>query len=248
MKFPSKYLLNLSRKTIRFSQFLKYYVYSIFRKEIAEYPNPPDSLKEIGCFDRKMLVRTSEEYKRYFDPVNLSDISQHTLPYKENKITLILDGGEILIKKYFSGSRKFNDFYSELICYNKIGHLDITPEIQYVDYEKTTIYMKYIDGVCLAGRRKGIKEIAKNNNNIIRDSFQSITKLLHNHGIIFYDMGGRNFVMKGNRVYIFDFSDAMYFGECLLSLMPVKKVFQKLVELERRKVSRSLNNLGISEK
>lgn len=247
INFSSTYLVNLSRKTIRFGQYLKYYTYGVFRKKIADFPNPPNNLKEIGCIDREMLVSVPEEYQSYFDPGNLSDTDKDIPPYKEDRITLILDGDDILIKKNFSSIRKVNNFYSELICYDKIGHLDITPEIKYVDYEKTIIYMEYVDGACLAGRRKGIKEIALNKETLIRNSLLNITKLLHSHGIIFYDMGGRNFIMKGDQVYIFDFSDAIYFGKVLLNLKPIKKVFQKLVEIERKEVCRTLNNLGISK-
>lgn len=245
MNFSPIYLLDLSRKTIRFTQYLKYYSYSVIRKKIADYPAPPNTLKNIGCFDRKMLIRTSKKYKRYFDPNNLSDISEDTIPYKENKITLILDGVNVLIKKSFTSDRNFNNFYSELICYSEIGHLDITPKVKYVNYEESIIYMEYIDGVGLAAFRKNISEIARNNQKIIYDGFLKISKLLHNHGIIFGDMSNSNFVMKGDRIYIFDFSDAIYFSKGLLSLKPVKKAFQKLVDQENNKVITSLKNLGI---
>lgn len=247
INFSSNYLVNLSRKTIRFGQYINYYAYRVFRKRIDDYPSPPDNLKEIGCFDLNLLVCTPVKYQRYFDSNNLSDISDNTPKYKDNSITLILDDCNILIKKSFSGVRKFSNFYTELICYNEIRHLDISPEIQYVDYEKATIYMEYIDGVCLTRRRKNIYEITRKNKDIIHDGFLSIMNLLHSHGIIFHDMGGMNFVMKGDRVYIFDFSDSIFFSRAFLSLKPVKKVFQKLAEQEKRKVYSALNYLGITE-
>ena len=243
----AEWQINTFRKSIRFIQFLKHNSYNLIRKKIADYPNPPNHLKEIGFFNKKMLIQTSWEYRQYFDPNNLNDLNREVPPYKENKVTLILDGDDVLIKKKFSGNRKFDDFYSELVCYDKMGRFGFTPDIKYVDYKETSIYMKFIDGVPLSKRRADLKEFVQDKGDIIRVHLKEIVNLLHANGIIFLDLSGRNLIVKENNMYIFDFSDAIYFSELQLKLKPVKRYFLKLVSLENNRVKRSLKALGLPE-
>jgi len=246
MATTSEWQVKFFRKSIRFIQLLKHNLYKIVRLKIGDYPHPPKGLKQIGYFDAKMLIHTFKEYRQYFNPDNLSSISRNTQSYKENKISLILDGEDTLIKKKFIGLKKFDDFYSELVCYKKIGHLGFTPAIRFVDYKKNTIYMSYIDGVSLSSRRSGIKVHVKENDELITHHFHKITRLLHRNGIIFNDYIGRNLIMHDNKVYIFDFSDAIYFSCMLLKIYPVKRFFLRLVSAERKRVKKGLNSLGIS--
>jgi len=156
--------------------------------------------------------------------------------------------GEVLVKKKFTGFRKFNEFYSELICYEKIADLNLTPEIVYVDFKKCHIYMKYIDGINLSVRREGIMEFAQNHEEFIRFQFNKVARLLHANGIIFIDLGTQNLIMKEGRFYIFDFSDAIYFSDIMLKLYPVKRFYLKLVSVEKKLVKEELKLLGLQGK
>jgi len=243
MKNVLKVNYNYIRKGVRFYRFLKHTFYFFIGAKKSNYRQPPDDLKMIGNFDTKMLIQTEKKYEKYFSDKNLNRDTTGSRSYKKHKVELIYDEGEVLIKKKFTGSRKFNDFYTELISYEKISHLNITPDIVYVDFKKGHIYMKYIDGITLSPSRKGIKEFAQTHKELIRYQFNKIVRLLHANGIIFNDLTGRNMIMKDEKLYIFDFSDAIYFSEAQLKLYPVKRFFLWLMSAEKNKAKRSLQNL-----
>ena len=233
------------RKYIRFYRLLKHTLFYVIGFKSSEYLSPPAELPVIGHFDRKMLIQVDKKYQKYFSDENLSLDSDKRPSYKKNKVVLIVDNGEVLVRKNFTGFRRYNDFYSELLCYEKIAHLDLTPEIVYVDFKKCQIYMKYIDGINLSTRRLGIHEIVKLNEELIQGWFKKIVRNLHDNGIIFNDLSGRNVILKNDKLYIFDFSDAIYFDDKLLKLYPVKRFFLKLVSEERKKMKEELEILGL---
>jgi len=247
MKNVLKVNYNYIRKGVRFCRFLKHTFYFFARAKKSDYRHPPDGLRVIGNFDRKRLIQTEKKYEKYFLAENLNRDSGCRL-YKKHKVDLVYDEGRVLIRKKFIGPRKFDDFYSELICYEKISHLNLTPDIIYVDFKKGHIYMEYIDGINLSIYRKGIKEFAQNHEELIRYQFNKIVRLLHANGIIFNDLTGHNMIMKDEKLYIFDFADAIYFSEAQLKLYPVKRFFLWLVRDEKNKARNELQILQFPKK
>lgn len=239
--------MKIFRKSIRFIQFLKHNYYYFIRRKVGDYPSPPNHLVEIGKFGSNTLVHTTEMNRKFFKRQNLNELNKEIKLSKENKISLILDGDDVLVKKRFSGKRKADDFFSELICFEKIGHLGYTPKLQYVDYKDMSIYMEYIDGVILSKSREGVKEYAFEKGEFIRVQLKKITDILHTNGIIFLDMRGANIIIKENNMYIFDFSDAIYFEESHLNLKTVKRNYLKLSNFVDKRVENILAELGLSE-
>jgi len=108
--------------------------------------------------------------------------------------------------------------------------------------------MEYIDGINLSIYRKGIKEFAQNHEELIRYQFNKIVRLLHANGIIFNDLTGHNMIMKDEKLYIFDFADAIYFSEAQLKLYPVKRFFLWLMRDEKNKARKELQILQFPKK
>jgi len=237
-------IVSFFRKSLRVVRLLKHSLNYYAGVKSNEYPEPGE-LPVIGHFDRKMLIKARKDYHSYFSPENLNLDSPETQSYKKHKVELVFDDGEVLIKKKFTGRRKYNDFYNELLCYEKIGHLGMTPEIVYVDFKKCHIYMKFIDGINLCRFRLGIDKVVKKNGKLIRTHFKKIVRKLHDHGIIFIDIRGQNLILKNGKLFIFDFSDAIYFGNYWMTVKPMKSFFKKMMAGDKKKMKKVMKGLGL---
>jgi len=67
----AEWQINTFRKSIRFIQFLKLNFYNLIRKKIADYPNHPNHLKEIGFL--KLVSLENNRVKRSLKALGLTE-------------------------------------------------------------------------------------------------------------------------------------------------------------------------------
>jgi len=223
---------NFYVKAIKLLRFVQHNLYRVIGKKIGDYPRPPESLKEIGFFDKKREIHTVADNEKYFKNSPIYREGNYT-QIKPGLITLVKDSERILIRKSFKGLRKQSEFYNELVCLNRLREIDGVPNIRYVDYSSLSIYMDYIDGVTVSWKRvhPGLV-INADNIHLFKKEFSELLISIHQAGIILYDLKGSNMIWDGSKPYVIDFGDSLYFKKGIPDLAEflMQREYSKMTE------------------
>lgn len=218
-------------KLIKLGRLFKHTAYWIFGKAIGQYPAPPKDIKDdIGFFDKKRLIHTSDKYKHFFKEEILYEGGDYRKMHPE-LISLSFYEDKVLIKKWYEGINKYNKFYNELICLNSLSKTYIVPKVYFVDYTKYCIYMEYISGDVLSNlRRNKNKVVYPVRLDLMKEGFLKAIHKMHRNGIVLNDMRDDNMVKKELEFYFIDFADAVY------ESITIKIFFNKMKEKEKVKM------------
>lgn len=207
-----KFFFQRGLLTVRFLKlfiYVKYILfYYFFGKKIGPYGNPPKDIKEIGFLDKERFVHVDNRHKKYFNERNIYRGGGY-IKLKSNSISLTLKEETVMIKKTFNGFFKILKFYNEIKTLNKLKEIENIPKIHYIDYASLTIYMEYLNGICLrrTGDSEGFFNIAVED---IKKNFERLLQQIHKNNFILYDLDIDNALIKANKCYFIDFADAIY--------------------------------------
>ena len=237
MKFKSYLQKTVSKgsyltKFVKLGRFIQHCIYFILKREIGEYAPPPESVSEIGFFDKNRFLHTEHEFKPYFNPSNLYKEGDF-VHMKPGQIALAKSGDRIMVKKTFMGLKGINEFYTELVSLHRLRDISGTPEIVFVDYNSCTIYMDYIDGVVVKWERASlVKEADQIYSGDPLNEFHLLLKNIHDRKVIVYDLKGSNMLLSKEGCHLIDFGGAVYFGP-FLSRWIEKRKLTEVEKLER---------------
>lgn len=225
---------NLQVKLIKSFRYAKHLFFRVFNVKVGNYPEPPDKISTIGFFDKDRKIHADSMNQAFFDEVNLYNGGEY-IEMKPGEISIVRWNRTIMIRKAFSGVQKFNRFYHELVCLHRLQGTGFVPKIRFIDYSGSIIYMDYIDGF-VVGRLNGKEELYENviDLEMLMEEGAELLTQIHNRGVLLYDLKGTNMIIKGKKLFFFDFGDSVYFGR-FLSL-----VLEEKLQAEKRRLSREL--------
>jgi len=215
-------------KLVKLIRLIQHTFYFLFNIKIGPYPSPNSDILNIGFFDRNRLLHVQDEFRKDFSELTLYKEGE----YEAMKIDVISlakssDSNQILLKKKYIGIHKYNHFYNELICLNRLSFTNFVPKIVFVNYIECSIYMEYIEGinVRIINRKSNIEKKKYDSENIINE-FKKIVSITHDNGVLIYDLRAANMIISNSSFYLIDFADSLYFGRFISFFLESLKKFE----------------------
>jgi len=217
-------------KILKCVRLFQHLIYSLDSRKIGKYDQPTSTVKSVGFFDKNRKVHTNDSYNYLFKSKQIFKDGSFKKMKKE-AITLVLINDDLLIRKKYSGFLRLNQFYTELICLNRLQNTGQVPKIAYVDYQCCCIYMEYIQGEVVSKIKNNYN---KEKEIMIINNCLSLLNRLHSSGVLFYDARGQNIMLNEKSVFFIDFADSLYFGE------KIKKLINKQLKSEKQLMHQEL--------
>jgi hypothetical protein len=112
---------SLTVKAIKSFRSVKHTLYAKFGIRIGNYQHQSGEEQFVGYFDKDRLIHTEPKYRHLFNSDHLYN-GGNFREMKRESISIVKIEDHILLKKTFSGFRRYDLFYNELICLNRLKH------------------------------------------------------------------------------------------------------------------------------
>jgi serine/threonine protein kinase len=205
-------------KFIKLIRFFQHSFYGLCRLKIGDYPAPSAGTRDIGFFDKNRRIHTADQNRYFFKKENLYHEGRFT-HMKPGAIAIAEIDGDLLLKKTFKGIQKYNKFYNELICLNRLKNMKEIPKVIFADYKTHSVFMEFLDGEILSNEKDVSMTLSSGESRQFKNDFVHLLNRVHESGVLMYDLKGTNMMKSEINNHLIDFADSVYFGNRMSLLM-----------------------------